>query len=82
MSEIITDKTISLKAKGLYAIIHQCLKIKDFTIYKENLIDYSKDGKKSFESAWKELKDKGYLKQHRLKNPNGQYYYKYIIKEK
>jgi len=44
------------------------------------LINKSKDGETAFRSAWKELKDKGYLIQHKLKDgETKQFYYEYEI---
>ena len=56
------DKNLSLKAKGLYAMIESYISIPDFTLYKDFLIKNSSDGERSFDSAWKELKEAGYLK--------------------
>ena len=58
----LTDKNLSLKAKGLYAMIESYISIPDFTLYKDFLIKNSSDGERSFDSAWKELKEAGYLK--------------------
>lgn len=56
------DKNLSLKAKGLYAMIESYISIPDFTLYKDFLIKNSSDGERSFDGAWKELKEAGYLK--------------------
>lgn len=56
------DKNLSLKAKGLYAMIESYISIPDFTLYKDFLIKNNSDGERSFDSAWKELKETGYLK--------------------
>lgn len=37
------------------------------------------EGKKAFESAWRELKDTGYLLQFRMKNAQNQFYYEYEL---
>lgn len=75
----IKDKNLSLKAKGLYALIQSYLTIEDFTLYKTTLKKDCLEGEKAFESTWKELKDKGYLIQYRLQNGNGQFYYEYEL---
>jgi len=62
------DKTLSLKAKGLYSLIQSYITIEDFTLYKDYLKSFCKEGTKAFESAWKELKDEGYLIQYRLQD--------------
>ena len=62
------DNSISLKAKGLYALIQSYITLEDFTLYKNYLKKQCKEGEKSFESAWKELKNAGYLIQYRLQD--------------
>ncbi|MBA4509774.1 DnaD domain protein [Clostridium sporogenes] len=62
------DNSISLKAKGLYALIQSYITLEDFTLYKNYLKKQCKEGEKAFESAWKELKDAGYLIQYRLQD--------------
>ena len=62
------DNSLSLKAKGLYALIQSYITIEDFTLYKTTLKKQCIEGEKAFESAWKELKDAGYLIQHRLQD--------------
>ena len=74
------DETLSLKAKGLLAVIESYLSLDNFTLYKQFLINKSKDGETSFRSAWKELKDKGYLVQYKLKDEETkQFYYEYEV---
>lgn len=65
------DKTLSLKAKGLYLLIESCLGDPRFdrSHLKQALMDKCKESNKAFDSAWKELKDAGYLKQYRA--PHG-----------
>lgn len=74
------DETLSLKAKGLLALIESYLSLDNFILYKQFLINKSKDGETAFRSAWKELKDKGYLIQYKLKDgETKQFYYEYEI---
>lgn len=74
------DKTLSLKAKGLLAIIESYLTLDNFTLYKDFLLSKSTDGETSFRGAWKELKEHGYLIQYKLKdNVTKQFYYEYEI---
>lgn len=75
------DNNLSLKGKGLYSLIQHYITIKDFTLYKATLKKDCVEGEKSFESAWKELKDKGYLVQHKYKNAKGAFYYEYELIE-
>ena len=73
------NQNLSLKAKGLYALINSYITIEGFTLYKSMLIKQSKDGKSAFESTWKELKEAGYLVQYKLKDENGKFYYEYEL---
>lgn len=73
------DINLSLKAKGLYALIQSYITIEDFTLYKTTLKKVCKEGDKSFENTWKELKDNGYLIQYRLQGEKGYFYYEYEL---
>lgn len=55
------DKTLSYKAKGLYATISYYIGIPDFVLYKSFLMTLSTDGRDSFQKAWTELQTHGYL---------------------
>lgn len=63
----IKDKFLSLKAKGLYSLMKSYDKIPS----KEELQKISSDGFKSFDNAWKELIEMGYLKLQRTRVNNG-----------
>jgi hypothetical protein len=69
------DESISLRARGLYATIQYYIEIPNFTLYKSYLERNCTDGQKSFNKAWDELKERGYLKQYRLKDPVTQRFY-------
>lgn len=73
------DTNLSLKAKGLYALIQSYITLEDFTLYKTTLLKDCSEGKKAFESAWKELKDSGYLIQYKLQGEKGFFYYEYEL---
>lgn len=63
--EIIMDESISLQAKGLYAIIQYALalsaNIDDIVITKDYIKTFCKEGMCSFNHYWRELKKSGYL---------------------
>lgn len=61
------DTDLSLKAKGLYGIIQSLITL-DSDVYKWQIMKYCKESTTAFESAWKELKIKGYLKVIRLQD--------------
>ena len=76
-SPLRSDK-VSLKAKGLYAIIQSYITIPNFTLYKNFLKAQCKEGATSFDSAWKELKEVGLLIQHRISTQKG-FVYEYEL---
>lgn len=73
------DTKLSLKAKGLYALIQSYITIEDFTLYKNHLSKQCKEGRDGFHSAWNELIKAGYLKQYRIRNEKGVFYYEYDL---
>ena len=76
------DPKLSLRAKGLYALIQSYINIPSFDLYKGFLTSNCVEGEKAFDSAWKELKEKGYLKQYRLPGKNrGHWVYEYELLE-
>lgn len=78
-NQALRDKTLSLRAKGLYALIQSYITIPDFVLYKQTLINMGVEGREAFESAWKELKKRGYLVQKRGKNSEGKFVYEYEL---
>jgi hypothetical protein len=74
------DPNLSLKAKGLLALVESYLSLDGFVLYKDFLISKSKDGETAFRGAWKELKDNGYLIQYKMKDEvTSRFYYEYEI---
>ncbi len=67
-NEIIRNTEISLKAKGLYALIQSYVTIDNFTLYKGFLQSKCIEGERAFDGAWKELKEHGYLVQYRMRD--------------
>lgn len=61
-NSIARDKNISMKAKGLYLIIQSYITMPDKEWHKNDFTNMVAEGKAAFDSAWKELKDAGYLK--------------------
>lgn len=79
-NEIIRDDAVSLKAKGLYALIQSYITLEDFSLYKGFLLSKCKEGKKAFDTAWKELKDAGYLIQYQMQDQETkQFYWEYDL---
>lgn len=77
-NEALKDSKLSLKAKGLYAVIQSYICIPGFCLHKEYLRRAGKEGQKAFDSAWKELKSAGYLKMYRVP-VNGHVTYEYEL---
>lgn len=76
------DDQLSLKAKGLYALIQSMITLPSEEGLKVWKIGAQcKEGDSAFESAWKELKKCGYLKQYRIPNTQkkGQFRYEYEL---
>lgn len=73
------DNTLSLKAKGLYALIQSYITIEGFTLYKSMLLKECKESKTAFDGAWEELKANGYLKQYRIRAEGGMFCYEYEL---
>lgn len=73
------DPELSLRAKGLYSLIQSYITLEGFTLYKNFLMTQSKDSHNTFDLAWKELKQKGYLVQYRINGENGRINYEYEL---
>jgi len=78
-NEALRDPGLSLKAKGLYALIQSYITMENYILYKNKLKKDCSEGRDSFNSTWKELKDKGYLVQYKLKNEKGIFHYEYEL---
>lgn len=77
---VLRDMELSLKAKGLYSLIESYLSIPDWALYKSFLMSKCKEGDTAFNGAWKELKDRGYLIQYKIKDKtNGRWIYEYEL---
>ena len=60
----IRDPKLSLKAKGLYTLIMSYITMPDLTLTKSFLATHCPEKERAFNSAWDELKNRGYLKVH------------------
>lgn len=67
--DVINDKNLSLKAKGLYCFMLS--KPKDFRFWDAELEKYSASGISVVKSAIKELKKAGYVRRQPIKNEEG-----------
>lgn len=77
---VLRDAGLSLKAKGLYSLIQSYITIPDFVLSKRHLISMCMEGERAFDSTWKELQNKGYLKQYRIpKGKRNSFVYEYEL---
>lgn len=76
------DPKLSLKAKGLYSLIQSLITNPNHDMRVWKICKLCKEGEKAFQSAWKELKDCGYLKQYRMPTgERGKFKYEYDLLE-
>lgn len=59
---IVRSKDVSLKAKGLFWVIFQAMEDHNGYVDQEIIKSYLHEGQVGFETPYKELKTKGYLK--------------------
>ena len=80
-NELLNNKDISFKAKGLFAFLQS--KPPNWNFSKERIAGQTKEGLTSVKSAFKELKDNGYLRTKSIKDDKGQWAgYDYILDDR
>lgn len=79
-NEALHCKTLSIRAKGLYALIQSFITIPGFSLNKNYLMKISGLGKSALDNALKELKTQGFLKITQKREKNG-FVYKYELLE-
>ncbi len=70
-NEVLRDRTLSLEAKGLFAVIKSFVGLPDFALSKRRLGYACSDSAYLLNAAWKELKQKGYLQHYFSQAENG-----------
>lgn len=70
---------MSAKALGVYIVIKYYINIPNFILHKDHIQRVSGEGKKAFETVWKELKELGYIIQERKKTKDGKWKYEYTL---
>lgn len=78
-NDIFQDSRLTLKAKGLYCSLKALPDTWNYN--KAGLLLFTSDGIRALNSGLEELKKYGYLDITRVRNPNGQIAYKYILKK-
>lgn len=80
-NEVLNNKTLSLKAKGLLCILLSLPS--DWVIYKTQLQDFSMDGRDSTINTFNELVEKGYILSVKRIDEKGRFMgYDYIVYDK
>ena len=78
-NEVLRDRTLSLDAKGLFAVIKSFVGLPDFALSKRRLGYACSDSSYLLNAAWKELKQKGYLQHYFSQAENGAFCHVYNL---
>ena len=78
-NEVLRDRTLSLDAKGLFAVIKSFVGLPDFALSKRRLGYACSDSSYLLNAAWKELKQKGYLQHYFSQSENGAFCHVYNL---
>ena len=78
-NHVLLDPSLDMSTKALHNLISYFLSIPHFTLYKIHVQNQTNLGDRAFNRMWKQLKDKGYLIQHKLKDDKGIFYYEYEL---
>ena len=78
-NEVLRDKSLSLSAKGLFAVIKSFVGLPDFALSKRRLGYACSDSAYLLNAAWKELKHKGYLQHYFSQSENGAFCHVYNL---
>ena len=78
-NEVLRDRTLSLDAKGLFAVIKSFIGLPDFALSKRRLGYACSDSAYLLNAAWKELKQKGYLQHYFSQAENGAFCHVYNL---
>ena len=78
-NEVLRDRTLSLNAKGLFAVIKSFVGLPDFALSKRRLGYACSDSGYLLNAAWKELKQKGYLQHYFSQAENGAFCHVYNL---
>lgn len=78
-NEVLRDSTLSLNAKGLFAVIKSFIGLPGFALSKRRLGYACSDSAYLLNAAWKELKQKGYLQHYFSQSENGAFCHVYNL---
>ena len=78
-NEVLRDRTLSLNAKGLFAVIKSFVGLPGFALSKRRLSYACSDSGYLLNAAWKELKQKGYLQHYFSQSENGAFCHVYNL---
>ena len=78
-NEVLRDKSLSLSAKGLFAVIKSFIGLPGFALSKRRLSYACSDSAYLLNAAWRELKQKGYLQHYFSQSENGAFCHVYNL---
>lgn len=78
-NDALRDSELSLQAKGLYALIKSFIGLEGFQLSKRRLAYACSDSSYMLNSAWKELKIKGYLQHYYSTSETGAFCHVYNL---
>lgn len=78
-NEVLRDRTLSLDAKGLFAVIKSFIGLPGFALSKRRLSYACSDSAYLLNAAWKELKQKGYFQHYFSQSENGAFCHVYNL---
>lgn len=78
-NHIAQSKELSFKAKGLALTISAYNSIPNLTVSKDFLKNHCVDGECCFDSCWKELQEKGFLKTYAYMSSSGKWMFEYEL---
>lgn len=76
---VLFDERLDMDTRALHSMINYYISIPDFVLYKGHLQRVTGLGQRAFNRMWKQLKENGYLVQHKLKGEKGMFYYEYEL---
>lgn len=77
-NNLLQNKKISYRAKGIYCTMLSYINIPTYTVYKTVLQRDFPEGRTAFDSAWKELINAGYIIVHKINTHKG-FVYEYEV---
>lgn len=80
-NEALFNDSLSMSAKGLYALIAARIDYTAVPLTKQWLMNHCTEGERSFNRAWDMLKNNGYLVAHVRPAKHGRFCYEYELRD-